>query len=172
MRIKHKHILLILLLLAVLHQFRVPSFSLNRGWLEGTFWDKDTGEPLEGVVVTFFTKDSIRGFSESLETQTDKNGRFIINQVIYGEFIIRGRKSGYVTYQPKYKIRNLYRRKDLVEVLSIGEGELRYLDIPMERGGQLLVKVFKKDENGISPYTDFSAQIGFRTGENIEDIFT
>lgn len=60
----------------------------------------------------------------------------------------------------------------LAEVIRIGEGEIRHFDIQMERGGQLLAKIFKKDENGISPYTDFSAQIGYRAGDKIEDIFT
>ena len=66
----------------------------------------------------------------------------------------------------------LSRRSELVEVLRIDEGEIRHLDIQMERGGQLLAKIFKKDENGISPYTDFSAQIGYSPGDSSDYIFT
>ncbi len=171
MGLENKHLLSIALFLVVLHLFQVPSYSLDYSWLDGTFRDKDTGEPLEGVVVTIFTKDALGGFSESLETKTGKNGRFTFLQVVYGEFIIRGIKSGYATYQPEFKIDQNYGGRNLVEVLQIEEGEMRHLDIKMERGGQLLAKIFKKDENGISPYTDFSAQIGYMADEYIYTVY-
>jgi 5-hydroxyisourate hydrolase-like protein (transthyretin family) len=145
---------------------------LIRSRIQGKFLDKETGEPLEGVVVTLFAKDSLGVFFANYKTKTDKNGRFILDQVVYGEHIIMGEKTGYVTYQPRYKITQIYGGRKLVEVLHIEEGEIRHLDIKMERGGQLLAKIFKKDENGISPYTDFSAQIGFKAGDTIDDIFT
>jgi hypothetical protein len=145
---------------------------LIRSRIQGIFRDKETGEPLEGVKVTLFNKSEVEGFFKNYETTTGKDGRFIFDQITDGEYIIRGIKSWYATYQPEYKIDKNYGGRNLVEVLFIKEGEIRHLDIKMERGGQLLAKIFKKDENGISPYTDFSAQIGYRTGDTIDDIFT
>ena len=172
MRIKNTPLLSIALFLVVLHLVQVPSYSLIRSRIQGIFRDKETGEPLEGVKVTLYNKSEVEGFFKNYETTTGKDGRFIFDQVTDGEYIIRGKKSGYATYQPEYKIDQNYGGRNLVEVLFIKEGEIRHLDIKMERGGQLLAKIFKKDENGISPYTDFSAQIGYRTGDTIDDIFT
>lgn len=172
MRLKNTNLLLTALFLVVLHLVQVPSYSLIRSRIQGIFRDKETGEPLEGVKVTLFNKDVLGVFSESKESITGKSGRFIFDQIMYGKYIIRGIKSGYVSYQPKYKIRMLSRRSELVEVLRIDEGEIRHLDIQMEQGGQLLAKIFKKDENGISPYTDFSAQIGYSPGDSSDYIFT
>jgi hypothetical protein len=130
----------------------------------------ETGEPLEGVVVTLFKKGPVNIFP-NYDKITGKNGRFIFDQVTYGEYYIRGEKPGYVPYQPLYKIMRAFRMK-LVDVLRIDEEEIRHLDIKMERGGQLLAKIFKKEKNGISPYNKFSAKIGYRAGDKIEDIFT
>ena len=165
-----KKMMIIMFLILFSNLFQVHLNSLIRSRIEGTFWDKETGERLEGVEVTLFKIGHVALFP-NFEVKTDKNGRFIFDQVKNGEYIIRGEKPGYVPYQPMYKIVLAYRRK-LVEIIRIGEGEIRHFDIQMERGGQLLAKIFKKDENGISPYTDFSAQIGFRASEKIEDIFT
>ncbi len=165
-----KKMMIIIFLILFSNLFQVHLHSVIRSRIEGTFWDKDNGEPLEGVEVTLFKKGPVELFPNFGE-KTDKNGRFVFDQITNGEYIIMGEKPGYVPYQPMYKIVQAYRRK-LAEIIRIGEGEIRHFDIQMERGGQLLAKIFKKDENGISPYTRFSAQIGFRASEKIEDIFT
>jgi 5-hydroxyisourate hydrolase-like protein (transthyretin family) len=172
MRLGKTYLLLSAIFLLVLHLFQVPSYSLIRSRIQGTFRDKETGLPIENVSVTLYNNSEVDGFFQNYKTKTDKNGRFIFDQITDGEYIIRGIKSGYVTYQPEYKIDRTYGERKLVEVLLIKEGEIRHLDIKMEHGGQLLVKIYKKDENGISPYTDYSAQIGFKAGDTIDDIFT
>jgi 5-hydroxyisourate hydrolase-like protein (transthyretin family) len=171
MRLGKTYLLLSVIFLLVLHLFQVPAYSLIRSRIQGIFRDKETGQPLENVLVTLYNNSEVDGFFQNYETKTDKNGRFIFDQITDGEYIIRGIKSGYVTYQPEYKIDRTYRERKLVEVLHIEEGEIRHIDIQMERGGQLLAKIYKKDENGISPYTDFSAQIGYMANEYIYSVY-
>jgi hypothetical protein len=170
MRLGKTYLLLSAIFLLVLHLFQVPSYSLIRSRIQGTFRDKETGQPLEGVVVTLFKKGPVKIFPNYEET-TGNDGRFIFDQIKYGEYYIRGEKPGYVPYQPLFKIMRAFNLK-LAEVILIGEGEIRHFDIQMEQGGQLLAKIFKKDENGVSPYTKFSAQIGFKAGDKITDIYT
>lgn len=166
-----KKIMIIIFLILFSNLFQIHMHSLIRSRIEGTVRDKESGAPLKDAQVTLYKKNRLGEFFSNYKIKTDEKGRFTFDQIKRGEYIVQCEKSGYVTYQPKYKITLVYRRK-LAEIIRLEEGEIRHLYIRMEKGGQLKVKVFKKDENGISPYTDFSAQIGFRTSEKIEDIFT
>jgi hypothetical protein len=169
MGLKNKHLLLIILFLAVFNLFPVPSYSLILGRIQGVVIDEETKEPLKGVVVRLYVKAPRNEFYSTSKTETDEKGYFLFDQSKPLTYILSCHKSGYADYQPDYKIIMIADPSKYVEVINLNQGEIKHFNIEMEKAGGVMVTVFKKDENGVSPYTDYFGSIGIGEGE---DIFT
>jgi hypothetical protein len=169
MGLKHKHLLLIPLFIAVLHLFQVPSYSLILGRIEGVVIDEETKEPLKGVVVTLYIKAHRNEFFATSETETDEKGFFLYDQIKPLTYILSCHKSGYADYQPDYKIFLIADPSKYVEVINLNQGEIKHFNIEIKKGGGVIIKIFKKDENGVSPFTDFVGSIAI--SESKEGIF-
>jgi hypothetical protein len=131
--------------------------------------DKETKEPLKGVEVTLYVKAPRNEFYDTSKTETDEKGYFLFDQIKPKTYIISCHKSGYADYQPDYKILMMTDPSKYVNVINPNQGEIKHFSIEMEKGGGVLVTLFQKDENGVSPLTDYSGMIGLEEGE---DIFT
>jgi phage-related protein len=169
MRLKNTHVLLTALFLVVLHLVQVPSYSLILSRIQGVILDKETKEPLKGVVVTLYVKAPRNEFYDTSKTETDEKGYFLFDQIKPKTYIISCHKSGYADYQPDYKILMMTDPSKYVNVINLNQGEIKHFSIEMEKGGGVLVTLFQKDENGVSPLTDYIGTIGLSESE---DIFT
>jgi hypothetical protein len=167
MGLKNKHLLLIPLFIAVLHLFPVPSYSLILGRIQGVVIDEETKEPLKGVVVRLYVKAPRNEFYSTSKTETDEKGYFLFDQSKPLTYILSCHKSGYADYQPDYKILEMNDPSKYVNVINLNQGEIKHFNIEMEKGGGVLVTIFKKDENGVSPFTYYSSTIGIVEGEHI-----
>jgi hypothetical protein len=170
MGLKNKHLLLIILFLAVFNLFQVPLYSLILGRIQGVVIDKETKEPLKGVVVRLYVKAPRNEFYSTSKTETDEKGYFLFDQSKPLTYILSCHKSGYADYQPDYKIIMIADPSKYVEVINLNQGEIKHFNIEMEKGGGVMVTIFKKDENGVSPFTDFVGSIAISESE--EDIFS
>ncbi|MCP4153981.1 MAG: carboxypeptidase regulatory-like domain-containing protein, partial [bacterium] len=124
----------------------------------------EAGILLKDVEVTLYDTHSPERYYARLKTKTDENGYFKFNGLEKSVYFVTCKKPGYATYSPAYRAFSNFGGAELR--IKLNWGESRYLKIKMVKGGQLKVKVFKKDENGISPYTGFIAQIGLKEGDN------
>jgi hypothetical protein len=169
MRLGKTYLLLSAIFLLVLHLFQVPSYSLILSRIQGVVIDKETKEQLKGVVVTLYFQAPRKEFIDTSITETDEKGYFMFDQIKPKTYIISCHKSGYADYQPDYKISMMSDPSKYVNVINLNQGEIKHYNIEMEKGGGVMVKIFKKDENGVSPLSDYSGIIGMEEGE---DIFT
>ncbi len=71
-----------------------PEDSEDRGNVEGTVREKGSGEPLKGVSVRIGT----------LETQTDSDGEYELEEISAGEREIVAHKDGYIAYSEKIQV--------------------------------------------------------------------
>ncbi|MGD2090407.1 MAG: carboxypeptidase regulatory-like domain-containing protein [Candidatus Aminicenantes bacterium] len=129
MRIKNTYLLLTALFLVVLHMVQVPSYSLILSRIQGVVIDKETKEPLKGVVVTLYRKALRKGFFANLETETDEKGYFLFDQIKPKTYIISCHKSGYADYQPDYKILMINDPSKYVNVINPKQGEIKHFNI-------------------------------------------
>ncbi len=148
--------------------FQGNTYAAIYSKIEGTILDMEAGILLKDVEVTLYDMDSPEGYSARLKTKTDENGYFKFNGLKKSGYFVTCKKPGYATYSPAYRAFSNFGSDELR--IKLNWGESRYLKIKMVKGGQLRVKVFKKDENGISPYTGFIAQIAITEGVHAFDV--
>ncbi len=161
-----KTMLWVLVLIFSSGLFQGNAFAAIYSKIEGTILDMEAGILVKDVEVTLYKLR--RGFVAIRISKTDINGYFKFNGLEKGEYFVTCMKPGYATYSPKYRARSTVGSEKLR--IKLNWGENRYLKIKMVKGGQLRVNVFKKDENDISPYTGFSAQVSIKVGEKFFDV--
>jgi hypothetical protein len=75
-------------------------------------------------------------------------------------YYVRVKKRGYVPFFPEYYYRDeievFEEVKKKVGLFDLNEGEIKHLEIKMEKGCTLKGKIFKKDSEGIIPFKNAS----------------
>ena len=85
-------VLVPLLVFAALIGSSALSQELTTGTLEGTVIAQDTGDPIEGVVVTAVGPQGVRS------AVTDEMGRYVIPGLVSGSYVVRCECPGYATF--------------------------------------------------------------------------
>ncbi len=85
--------------------------------VEGVAMLKDTGKPLEGVLVTVVNKTD----GDSATYSTKSNGRFSFNLLPAKQYILRGEKEGYFTVSESFETGNKSMEKNVNLVFNIDE---------------------------------------------------
>jgi len=156
-----------IILFVVLIIFSFPVFSRVSSRVKVIVKDIDTGLPIKGVHVffsgiekdnpfpTFCEMNPEYDYSDNAD-KTDKNGEFVFENVWSNdECYIRCVKEGYISINPNY-LKCEKNPKYEIKTFEIKEGEIKVVVLKMKRGGcgfRVLLK--KKDENGISPITEY-----------------
>lgn len=162
----------LIILLTGIFQFQSDLDALVRSRIQGLIKDKESHDPLKGVIVHLYVQGEKKEYYSTMKTNTDENGGFVFDQIKPGTYIVSCEKKGYATYQPDYKIMSFLSPfySQYIDLIYLKEGEIRYLIIEMEKGGSVHVKIFKKDTGGISPYNRFHGSIALTEGEEIFDV--
>jgi len=147
--INTKRLILVGILVLVLTSTSFPYISSQ---VRGVVRDKETGEVISNAEVYLYDYKDKPWFADlSKHTKTDDKGLFVIDDVIKGTYFIECIKEGYATFSPEYFTQSSEPNKYL-SIFSIEEGQVKFFEVQMERGGKLKVTINKKDENGISGY--------------------
>ena len=138
----------------------VQLFPLITSRVEGRVFDKETDNPIIGASAYLISYEGPGKTSfRSRETQTDKNGKFVFDDVREGRYFVEIYKEGYSTFCPLYLL-NEGHDQDKFHVFPISEGEVKHLVIKMEKGGGLKITIYKKDATGLSAYPDCGIEVG------------
>ena len=138
----------------------VQLFPLITSRVEGRVFDKETDNPIIGASAYLISYEGPGKTSfRTRETQTDKNGKFVFDDVRQGRYFVEIYKEGYSTFCPLYLL-NEDHDQDKFQVFPISEGEVKHLVIKMEKGGGLKITIYKKDATGLSVYPDCRIEIG------------
>jgi hypothetical protein len=132
----------VLLCIALLSVLLVPLFSFSEGRVEGVVKDQDTKLPIEGAIITLKVLDK-SDFYELFEFKytTKKNGTFHFDIEPKKEifYYIQCQKDGYIAliseYYFKYVKKELFR--DMVNGFSMAEGQVKFVEICLEKGAVL-----------------------------------
>ena len=138
----------------------VQLFPLITSRVEGRVFDKETDNPIIGASAYLISYEGPGKTSfRTRETQTDKNGKFVFDDVREGRYFVEIYKEGYSTFCPLYLL-NEGHDQDKFHVFPISEGEVKHLVIKMEKGGGLKITIYKKDATGLSAYPDCGIEVG------------
>jgi len=100
--VKYRWILSLVLLMAfTLH----PQVTTGKGRMKGIVLDKKTGEPIEGVTVKLYSELAAAFYTSFPKTGND--GRWRVNFIRGGKWIIDFLKPGYKTEKISFKVRAL-----------------------------------------------------------------
>lgn len=119
-----------------------PLFALIEGRIEGVVKDKDTKLPIEGATITLkILAES--DFYELFEFKytTKKNGAFHFDIEPKKEifYYVQCQKKGYISLIPEYYFEydkiELFR--DMVKGFSVDQGQVKFVDIGLEKGAVL-----------------------------------
>jgi len=122
--------------------------------IEGVVYDKETGKPIAGAKV--MVCGNILGFElQCKETKTDERGFYAIEKLIgEGKYYVRVFKDGYVSNIEEYQLDSYLFHKMIEKYeFEIKKGDIKRINIGLERGGDIELKVNKKDKNGLNIYS-------------------
>jgi hypothetical protein len=129
-------------------------FSTIYGRVEGVIRDKDTGKGIVNVEVILCWMGS-----DMEKTTTGKDGKFVFKKVEpHQDYFIGCFADDYIPNVPKYLRRNVFFIKDnpafreAACFFDLKEGEIKYPDISLEKGGKIKGKIVVKDATVIKPY--------------------
>ena len=135
-----------------------PLFALIEGRVEGTVKDKDSGDVLGGAKIELFQWYSEDGISDSLlvnTNQSNEKGIFSINIKRPAKYYLKVSRQGYVQFLPDYYYG--YLKDDVfpnvAKIFQIGEGQIKHIQIELERGGKISGTIQGKDSSGTVPVT-------------------
>ncbi len=137
-----KKIICVVTFVLIIGFFFNPLFALIEGRIEGVVKDKDTKLPIEGATITLkILAES--DFYELFEFKytTKKNGTFHFDikpkKGIF--YYIQCQKKGYISLIPEYYFeydkKELFR--DMVKGFSVDQGQVKFVEICLERGAVL-----------------------------------
>ncbi len=158
----------VLLFLLCIIFFQIPLSSEIYSRLEGIVKDKDTGTSLENVEVLLYEFDHLSKRKRIYRNNTtDIKGHFIIDNIRVRDkarfsYFLSFRKSGYVPIVPEYQVLHIRDIFKVTDFLNLKQGENRFLEIELEKGGSIKVTLFKKEESGIFPYLSENVALAIR----------
>ena len=145
-----KGIKFFVLVVIILSLFQLNLYSLITSRVEGVVKDKETNLPLKDVVVGLFVYKGVVSFATA-KTKTDENGYFVFNDLRKGEYFVGCFKEGYASFSPSYLASEI-NPKEHLSLFYLKEGQIKYFEIEMKKGGKIKIIINKKDENGISGF--------------------
>jgi hypothetical protein len=121
--------------------------------IEGTVTDKDTGEPIPKAWVLLYRVE--KGIEET--TQTNDKGYFKFEgPPIFPnrEYFIRCTATGYAQYIPGYYLEYVKPEyfDEIIHPFLLEEGQIKHVQIRLEKGGSLKGILYIKDASGILPF--------------------
>ncbi len=157
----------------IFSMFYYPLFALIEGRVEGVVKDKDTKQLIEGATVTLkiLSDSNLYELFESTYT-TKKNGKFRFNiKPRKGVFYyIQCQKISYISLVPRYYFE--YSKKesfrDMVKGFSVNEGQVKFIEIEMEKGGALEGVIYGVDWKGESPLSLVGGLLILKTNPNAD----
>ena len=144
--------------------FCSPLFALIEGRIEGVVRDKDTGEPIEGAIVSLKLFADLSLSMPALRTlETDKLGKFKFNikPSTRSLYYLQCKKKNYVPLIPDYYF-GYVKEEMYVEALKgfrVKEGQIRFVEIELQKGGAIEVALKGIYPNGTFPLKNIRASI-------------
>ncbi len=148
-----------------------PLFALIEGRIEGVVKDKDTNLPIEGATITL----KILAESDFYELfkfkyTTKKNGTFHFDiEPRKGIFYyIQCQKKGYISLIPEYYFKYVKKElfRDMVKGFTVAEGQVKFVDIGLEKGAVLEGMLRGIGLQGESPIASVPGSLARKTNPN------
>jgi len=162
---KLRHFLIVLFVVVI---FQTGIYPVITSRVEGHVVDKDTRIALANVEVILYPKQSWSLNPGMVgKATTDANGYFKIDNIRrIGTFFVGCYKSGYANTSPFYLL-NEINSEQFINFFELREGQVKHIDIQMEKGGELKMNIQKKDMTGISGYKNIIIQIYRKPKHNL-----
>jgi hypothetical protein len=155
-------------------------FSWISSRIEGTIVDEETGAPIINALVSLYMckSDGDREYyTEEIDNvpdnrvETDRNGKFVFNDLKNGEYFLQVFKEGYAAVGPRVNYDWIYEgigrlgirlnyqymgnwshdKPGEIKRFLLKEGQIKHLSIKLEKEAILLVKLFEKTTAGTTP---------------------
>lgn len=142
-----KIFLLGILMLCILQSNLCPLITSR---IKGVVKDAETGEAIENVkVYLFIYREGSYARQPHYETVTDKNGKFVFDQLKNNRYFVMCEHEDYLLSIPERKLtfRDL---SSIVDLFDLHQGQIKHLEIRLIKGGKIKGRVLLKDENGVS----------------------
>jgi outer membrane receptor protein involved in Fe transport len=138
----------IVFIIPVLLSFNIL-YAVDDGSVKGQAVDSETREALESVTVVIWNKnDSVTALAG---VNTDKNGRFVIKNIPYGNHVLSMSSIGYRTYEREITVASFNKDIDLKQISLLEQSELLDEVEVTAIGTQMKIdidkKVFNVDQN-------------------------
>lgn len=119
--------------------------------IEGVVTDNNTGEKLANVEVNVLP--AAIGADIHHKTQTDKHGRFLVENLKKGTYGLSFDKDGYIYYRKRRPVRDKeeYYYSKAIRTVYLEKGEQAFEEIKLAKGAIVLGLVHMKDETGSHP---------------------
>ena len=130
----------------------------------------EIGSRIQGKVIGVDTNDSILNaavflykndifFNLENIVNTNAKGEFVFNNLTKGVYCIGVIKDGYAAQGPFFSILDTEKDPEFYQVnetkkakfITLGEGQIKHLQIKIEKEAVLEISVFRKDEKGLVP---------------------
>ncbi|MDR1887153.1 MAG: TonB-dependent receptor, partial [Prevotellaceae bacterium] len=139
-----KNVLVILMCLSV-----NLIYAANDGVINGTVVDSKSNEALESVTVVIKEKDAAE--KAPVGVNTDRNGKFSIKNLPYGDYVLSVSSVGYKTFEQEISLTSDSREINLNRISLVEESELLDEVMVTAIGTQMKIdidkKVFNVDQN-------------------------
>lgn len=145
-----------ILLICLFCIFQNNLLSTIYGKVGGMVKDKDTGKVLEGVEVVLcrYPMSSFESSYGNIKTKTNRHGRFVFDRVIPGQYYLSFNKKKYIRNVPRYYYSAFLKGlkpsdfEKTVGVFYVKEGEIKYFEKSLEKGGTLEGTITQIDSSG------------------------
>jgi uncharacterized surface anchored protein len=127
--------------------------------IEGVVKDAETGEVIGNVKVFLFIyyKGSYDR-KPHYETVTDKNGRFVFDQLKNNRYFLMCEHEDYLLSIPEKKL-SMINLPSIIDMFDLQQGQIKHLEIQLQKGGKIKGRVLIKDENGVSGVKNVSINL-------------
>jgi outer membrane receptor protein involved in Fe transport len=138
-------------IILIIQMFLYVNFvcAANDGIINGSVVDSKSKEALESVTVMIIEKNL--DDTSPVGVNTDKNGRFIIKNIPYGNYILSVSSVGYKTFEQEISLTSNNQKIDLKQISLVEESELLDEVQVTAIGTQMRIdidkKVFNVDQN-------------------------
>ncbi|MDR2026450.1 MAG: TonB-dependent receptor [Prevotellaceae bacterium] len=124
-------------------------YAVNDGIVKGVVADSRSREALESVTVVI--KDKKDSATALVGVNTDKNGRFVIRNIPYGDYLLSVSSVGYKTYERDIPLTSASKEIDLKQILLVEQsevlGEVEVTAVGTQMRIDIDKKVFNVDQN-------------------------
>ena len=133
-------------LLLFLFTFDLDAWIASR--IKGQVVDEATGEPLNEVTVRLYYIGEIECFPTK-RTETGANGIYVFDNLKKGRYFLQFKKKGYVDLPNENAFLFLDNLSKVVNIIELGEGDIRFVHVKMKRGASVKGTVYLKDLSGL-----------------------